>query len=143
MAGGTGYESERIQRRIAESPRARDIVQPGYVPPFELNRLYEEASIFAFPSLDEGFGIPVLEAMAAGAAVLTSHSGALREVAGDAALLVDPQEVSSIAGGLSTLMDVQSLREQLSAAGYQRARRFTWQSAVDQTWNVYRELLTF
>lgn len=141
LAGGTGYESDRIQRRIAESPRARDIVQPGYVSHDELNRLYADASIFAFPSLDEGFGIPVLEAMASGAAVLTSHHGALREVAGDAALLVDPQEVSSIAEGLSTLMEVQTLREQLAAAGYERARRFSWESAVEQTWNVYRELL--
>lgn len=141
LAGGTGFESDRIQRRIAESPRARDIVQPGYVSADELNRLYAEASIFAFPSLDEGFGIPVLEAMASGAAVLTSHHGALREVAGDAALLVDPQEVSSIAEGLSTLMEVQTLREQLAAAGYERARRFTWESAVEQTWKVYQELL--
>ncbi len=141
LAGGTGFESDRIQRRIAESPRARDIVQPGYVSADELNRLYAEASIFAFPSLDEGFGIPVLEAMASGAAVLTSHHGALREVAGDAALLVDPQEVNSIAEGLSTLMEVQTLREQLAAAGYERARRFSWESAVEQTWKVYQELL--
>jgi len=141
LAGGTGYESERIQRRIAESPRSRDIDQPGYVSGDELNRLYAEASIFAFPSLDEGFGIPVLEAMAAGAAVLTSHGGALREVAGEAALLVNPQEVNSIAEGLSTLMEVQTLREQLAAAGYERARRFSWESAVEQTWKVYQELL--
>jgi glycosyltransferase involved in cell wall biosynthesis len=141
LAGGAGYESERIQRRIAESPRSRDIAQPGYVSGDELNRLYAEASIFAFPSLDEGFGIPVLEAMAAGAAVLTSHGGALREVAGEAALLVNPQEVSSIAEGLSTLMEVQTLREQLAAAGYERARRFSWESAVEQTWKVYQELL--
>lgn len=141
LAGGTGYESDRIQRRIAESSRSSDISQPGYVSSEELNRLYAEASIFAFPSLDEGFGIPVLEAMAAGAAVLTSHSGALREVAGDAALLVDPLDVNSIVEGLSTLMEVQTLREQLAAAGYERARRFSWEASVEQTWKVYRELL--
>lgn len=140
LAGSTGFDSERILRRIAESPRSRDIVLAGYVSDFTRSRLYEEAAIFAFPSLDEGFGIPVLEAMAAGAAVLTSHGGALREVAGDAAMLVDPLEVSSIAEGLTTLMKVRTLREQLAAAGYERAARFTWESAIDQTWNVYREL---
>ncbi|MCC6291106.1 MAG: glycosyltransferase family 4 protein [Bryobacterales bacterium] len=140
LAGSTGFDSERILRRIAESSRSRDIVQTGYVSDSTRARLYEEASIFAFPSLDEGFGIPVLEAMAAGAAVLTSHSGALREVAGGAAMLVDPLDVTSISDGLAALMSVRALREQFSAAGYERVARFTWQSAVDQTWNVYREL---
>lgn len=141
LAGATGFESESVLRRIADSPRSRDIERPGYVSAGDLNQLYEQASIFAFPSLDEGFGIPVLEAMAAGAAVLTSHGGALREVAGEAALLVDPLDTGAIAEGLSTLMEVQTLRDQLAAAGYERVRRFTWESAVDQTWNVYQELL--
>lgn len=141
LAGATGFESERILQRIAASSRSRDIVQLGYVSGDELQRLYEQAAIFAFPSLDEGFGIPVLEAMSAGAAVLTSRSGALREVAGDAALLVDPLDTNAIAEGLTTLMDVQTLREQMVIAGYQRAARFSWSSAVEQTWSVYQELL--
>ena len=98
----------------------------GYVPDSELEDLYQRASIFAFPSLDEGFGMPVLDAMARGVPVLTSNLSAMPEVAGDAALLVDPTDVHSIADGLCRLATDSDLRDALIQAGLARAKEFTW-----------------
>ena len=94
LAGSDGYGAEEIRARIAASPARERIAVLGYVTPEELAGWYARASVFAFPSLDEGFGMPVLEAMAAGVPVVTSNRSALPEVAGDAALLVDPEERS-------------------------------------------------
>ena len=140
LAGSCGYGSEEILREIAESPRREDIQVLGYVPDSELARWYGRASIFAFPSLDEGFGMPVLEAMARGVPVLTSNGSALPEVAGDAALLVDPANGDAIAAGLLQLAQDESLREALRVKGRIRAAAFPWEAAVSQTWSVYREL---
>ena len=90
LAGSFGFDSEAARERIERSPRKQDIQVLGYVSDPQLEELYQRASIFAFPSLDEGFGMPVLDAMARGVPVLTSNVSAMPEVAGDAALLVDP-----------------------------------------------------
>jgi glycosyltransferase involved in cell wall biosynthesis len=100
--------------------------------------LYSAATVFAFPSLYEGFGIPVLEAMACGTPVVTSNSSALPEVAGDAGLLVDPYDTAAISGGLRTLLEDQALRDELARRGLERARLFTWQQVAEQTLGVYR-----
>ena len=97
--------------------------------------------IFAFPSLDEGFGMPVLEAMAAGTPVVTSTRSALPEVAGDAALLVDPGDTESLGAALRLLAGKEDLRRDLAARGMARARLFTWEKAARETWDVYREVL--
>jgi glycosyltransferase involved in cell wall biosynthesis len=141
LAGSAGYGSAEILARIARSP-ARDRVSVlGYVSPASLAAHYAAAEIFAFPSLDEGFGMPVLEAMAAGAAVLTSRTSALPEVAGDAALLVDPTDTASIAQALRDLTEREDLRRELAQRGTARARLFTWEKAVRETWDIYRELV--
>ena len=93
LAGSFGFGSEAALQRIERSPRKQDIQVLGYVSDSQLEELYRRASIFAFPSLDEGFGMPVLDAMARGVPVLTSNVSAMPEVAGDAALLVDPTDV--------------------------------------------------
>lgn len=140
LAGSLGYGGEEILARIQNCP-ARDRIQwLGYVTAAELKRLYRRARIFAFPSLDEGFGMPVLEAMAWGVPVITSNRSALPEVAGDAALLVDPLEVEAIAGALIALATQPALREELTARGRRRAAAFTWHAAVAKTWAVYEEL---
>ena len=109
----------------------------GEVADEELPALYRGALCVAYPSLYEGFGIPVLEAMACGAAVVTSRGTAMEEVAGPAAVLVDPRDVDAIAYGLEQAM---GRRDELRRAGIERARRFTWAAAARATEAVYREL---
>jgi glycosyltransferase involved in cell wall biosynthesis len=141
VAGSFGFESEESVQRIARSPRKQDIQLLGYVSDSQLEELYQRASILAFPSLDEGFGMPILDAMARGVPVLASNVSAMPEVAGDAALLIDPYDVASIADGLGRLTADSELRATLVQAGLARAKEFTWEKSVESTWNVYQELL--
>ena len=141
LAGSQGYGAPAVIDCVNSSPRRADIALPGYVAPAELEAYYSRARIFAFPSLDEGFGMPVLDAMARGVPVVTSAGSALREVAGDAALLVDPAEVDAIAQALASLTLDADLRRTLRMKGLQRAAEFSWAEAVQQTWQVYTELL--
>jgi len=141
IAGSDGFGAGEIRTRIQGS-RARDRIQvTGYVTDQALARWYARASIFTFPSLDEGFGIPVLEAMAAGVPVLTSNRSALPEVAGDAAQLVDPEDTEAIATALRELTANPDLRMELARRGRERADRFTWDKAVRETWDAYQDLI--
>jgi len=110
------------------------------VPSSELADWYTRAMIFAFPSLDEGFGMPVLEAMASGTPVIASNRSALPEVAGDAAWLVNPEDTEELAGALVALTLDPNRRADLSLRGLARAARFRWGDAVEKTWQVYCEL---
>jgi glycosyltransferase involved in cell wall biosynthesis len=112
----------------------------GYVTAAELRDLYQRAAIFAFPSLDEGFGIPVLEAMAHATPVLTSNRSALPEVAGDAAFLADPYEADEMSAALRRLIEDMQLRTRLGNAGMERAKLFPWKRAVSETWETYQSL---
>lgn len=143
LAGSFGFGAAEIMDAIEASPRHADIEVPGYVDDGTLEAFYARASIFAFPSLDEGFGMPVLDAMARGVPVLTSDRSALPEVAGDAALLVDPEDSDAIASSLIRLIRDEDLRRDLTHRGAARAKQFSWGNAVEETWMVYRELLTF
>lgn len=140
LVGSRGYGAGRILARIADSPARDRIHLTGYLSVPQLEELYARASIFAFPSLDEGFGMPVLDAMSRGVPVITSNRSAMPEVAGDAALLVDPLDVGDIAGALHRLASETDLRRRMIAAGLQRARRFSWTDSVERTWRVYQEL---
>ena len=141
LAGSPGgYGSEEIAEQLHNSPARERITITGWVPEQELTRLYRTASVFAFPSLDEGFGMPLLEAMAHGVPVLTSGRSALPEVAGDAALLVDPFSVEEIRAGLETLIHDAPLRAQLIERGFRRVEQFSWDSALSQTANIYHSL---
>ncbi len=141
LAGSDGFGAPEIHARIAASPARDRIETPGYVPDPALARLYRRASIFAFPSLDEGFGIPVLEAMAHGIPVLSSNRSALPEACGDAALLIDPMDGEALAHGVRRLIEDGELRSRLIQAGRTRAAEFSWQRAVTRTWAVYEELM--
>ncbi|WP_321473550.1 glycosyltransferase family 1 protein [uncultured Paludibaculum sp.] len=140
LAGSDGYGSDAIHRRIAASPASDRIETPGWVGNEQLADLYRRASLFAFPSLDEGFGIPVLEAMAHGLPVISSNRSALPEACGDAALLVDPLDEEAIGSALSTLIEDEALRTKMVQAGRARAAEYSWRRAVDLTWQVYGEL---
>jgi glycosyltransferase involved in cell wall biosynthesis len=140
LAGSAGYGAAEIAARIAASGSRERIRMLGYVSPSELASWYAHAMIFAFPSLDEGFGMPVLEAMAAGTAVVASNRSAIPEVAGDAAWLVDPEDTGELADALVALTRDPERRTELSRRGLERAGKFTWPEAVEKTWQVYREL---
>ena len=141
LAGSHGYGSAEILDQIDRSPRRLSIHTPGYVTDEQLRSLYSRASMFVFPSLDEGFGIPVLEAMANGVAVITSNRSSLPEVAGDAAILVDPENGEELLFAMKTLASQDGLRRELVTRGEARASTYTWQRAVEATWNVYKELV--
>jgi glycosyltransferase involved in cell wall biosynthesis len=138
---GEGFGAAEELRAVEASPRRSDIDILGYVPAAHLEALYDHARIFAFPSLDEGFGMPILEAMAHGVAVVTSRRSAMPETAGDAALLVDPENVEEIAAALLRLAADSDLREDLDRRGRERALQLPWNSAVERTWAVYHELI--
>jgi len=140
LAGGLGYGAEPILTRIAGSPRSHQIEITGYVTNSNLEELYQQASILAFPSLDEGFGIPILDAMARGVAVVTSRRSATEEVAGEAALLIHPNDVGELAAALQRIADDDDLRARLVNQGFERAKKFDWDTAVRKTRAVYKEL---
>jgi O-antigen biosynthesis alpha-1,2-mannosyltransferase len=143
LAGApSGYEAGRIIDRIEKSVCRDRIELAGYVSESELERLYSRASIFALPSLDEGFGIPVLEAMAHGVPVVTSNRSALVEVAGNAALLVDPYSTEELESALRQLTTDPALRAKLAGLGSARANCYTWDRAVQATYSIYQELVS-
>jgi glycosyltransferase involved in cell wall biosynthesis len=131
-------EESALVRELGLLPHVKYL---GYVPGDDLPALYSGATAFAFPSLYEGFGIPVLEAMACGVPVLTSNISATAEVAGDAAVLCDPESVASIRDGLRRLLSDEALRADYAARGLKRAAEFSWARAAEETWAVYQRVV--
>ena len=113
----------------------------GFVPDATLAALYRMADLFVFPSLYEGFGLPPLEAMAAGTPVITSNVSSLPEVVGDAALLIDPTNAGAIADAMARVLSDPALRAQLIARGHERVKMFSWERSVARTRAVYEEVL--
>jgi glycosyltransferase involved in cell wall biosynthesis len=141
LAGAAdGYRANSILDRIERSSSRDRIRVTGYVDACVLAELYCRASIFAFPSLDEGFGIPVLEAMAHGIPVITSNRSGLVEVAKDAALFVDPLETEELVCALGELIQSPELRSALIVRGLTRAKSFTWERSIRATHGIYEEL---
>ena len=116
------------------------VICPGRLPIEDIVRLYSHADLFVFPSLYEGFGMPVIEAMACGAPVVTSNRASMPEVAGDAAVLVNPDSDEELAEAMVRVLRDTPLRESLRANGFVRAKQFTWERAARQTLAVYREV---
>jgi glycosyltransferase involved in cell wall biosynthesis len=114
---------------------------PGYVSVEDLRMLYSHAEIFVFPSLYEGFGIPLLDAMACGAPLITGTESALPEVAGDAAIYVDPHDPEQLGTELERLLSDREIQEQLRNKGFERVKQFTWDRAAQETLALYREVL--
>jgi glycosyltransferase involved in cell wall biosynthesis len=138
IAGGRGWLSEDV-RREAEGGRARLL---GHVPEARLRALVSGATAVLYPSLLEGFGLPVLEAMAMGKAVLTSDRPPLSDLAGGAALLVDPESEDSIEGGIRRLVSDEPFRRALGERARERAREFTWERCARETRRAYEAALT-
>jgi glycosyltransferase involved in cell wall biosynthesis len=141
LAGGDGYGAESIHAFIAENELGRRVIRLGFAPPERLPVLYQCASALLFPSLEEGFGLPVLEAMAHGLPVVTSRTSSLPEVGGDAALYVDPLDPADIAAKAVQAVEDEPVREAMIEKGRARAREFTWRRTAEQVVRVYEEVL--
>jgi len=140
LAGSAGYGAAEIMARIGAARSRNRIRVLGYIPDAQLTEWYARSMVFAFPSLDEGFGMPVLEAMAAGLPVVASNRAAMPEVAGDAALLVNPEDTAELADALAEMTHDPERRADYARRGRARAAQFTWADAAARTWQVYREL---
>lgn len=140
LAGPPGNASRSIRDAVTRLELHDAVRILGRIPQDDLVGLLNGAALFVFPSLYEGGGLPPVEAMACGVPVVTSHTGAIAETVGDAALLVDPTSVASIAAGMQRMMDDEALGARLRERGLARAAQFTWQRAAQATLDVYRRV---
>ncbi len=141
IAGGRGWLEGPIYQAVRDHGLNQRVHFIGFARDEDLPALYSDAVCLAYPSLYEGIGLPVLEAMACGTPVLTSTISSLPEVAGDAAVLVDPYDVEAIADGLRRLLDDTALRTELVARGFRQVAKFTWEGAATQLLAIYRQML--
>ncbi|MER3469664.1 MAG: glycosyltransferase family 1 protein, partial [Thermoflexus sp.] len=141
LVGGRGWKAAFLRRlrELEGEGRARWV---GFVPEEELPAWYNAATLFAYPSRYEGFGMPPLEAMACGTPVIASRIPALQEGLGEAALLVDPDDLDGWVAALRRLLDAEDLREALRARGLARARSFPWAATAEATVRFYNKILT-
>jgi glycosyltransferase involved in cell wall biosynthesis len=140
LAGGRGWNNRKIFELIEDS--GGDVRYLGYFPREEQPLLYRGATLFLYPSLYEGFGLPVLEGMAVGVPVLTSNTSALPEVGGDQVYYVDPLDQQQIGEGILELLENPSLREKLGRGGAERARQFTWERSAKEHLSLFHSLLS-
>jgi glycosyltransferase involved in cell wall biosynthesis len=140
IAGGRGWLCDDVFEAAGRDGLGEHIVFTGHVDEDDLLALYQSADVFAYPSLYEGFGLPVLEAMACGVPVVCSDRGSLPEAAGDAALLVDPTDESAMAAALARALHDDDLRREMVDRGLRRAREFTWDRVARGFLSVYRDV---
>jgi len=125
---------------VKETGMEKKVIFAGFMPDEELDSLLRRANFLVYPSLYEGFGIPVLEAMKVGTPVITSNLTAMPEVAGDAAVLVDPYDLEEVVSEMSKLLQDDKLREELGKKGMERASRYSWERTSEQYLELYREV---
>ncbi|MGC9399277.1 MAG: glycosyltransferase family 4 protein [Anaerolineae bacterium] len=142
IVGKHGWLSDDFYAALAKNPSREAVHFTGYVEDEDLPAVYAAATVFTFPSLYEGFGLPPLEAMACGVPVLCSNTSSLPEVVGDAALTIDPSDTEALRSALRRLLRDADLRADLRARGLARAAAFSWARAARETLAVYRSLLT-
>jgi glycosyltransferase involved in cell wall biosynthesis len=142
LAGPMPKNRSRVEALIAALDLGPAVVRPGVVPEEDLPGLYAGADAFLYPTLYEGFGLPVAEAMACGVPVLTSSTSALQEIAGGYAYLVDPMDVDAIARGIADLATDPARRAEFADLGKRRAADFSWDHAAEMTLRVYAEALS-
>ena len=141
IVGSKGWLYQRFFRRLDELVLADLVHLPGYIPDADLPAVYGGAALAVEPSLYEGFGLPVLEAMACGVPVVCSRTSSLPEVGGEAARYFDPSNVSSMADEIWTVWRNAALRDAMSRTGLERAARFSWERAAQETMTVYEAVL--
>lgn len=141
LVGGKGWKDSHLNRLMKPLIDSGDLEVLDYCDTDKLRQLYLSAQALLFPSLHEGFGFPILEAMAFGLPVITSGQGAMAEVAGQDALLVDPRKVAQLCGAMAQMANSVELRTKLAARGPQRAQSWSWEKTASCTVSVYREIL--
>ncbi len=139
IAGPPGWSSDRVMARLEQG--VAGVRYLGYVPESDMPSLTGAATAFVYPSLYEGFGFPVAQAMAAGVPVITSNTSCLPEIAGDGALFVDPRSAADLRGALERLLDSESLRRELAAKGRIRAARYRWEGCARKSLEFFRGLV--
>ena len=140
VVGGMDRGADALRETVRRAQLEEAVIFPGHVLLEDLRVLYSSCALFAFPSLYEGFGMPVLEAMACGAPVVSSNAASLHEVAGDAALLVDPLDVKGLATAMTRVVEDAGLREDLRKRGALRVKAFSWEQSARDLLRVYQEL---
>ncbi len=140
-AGGKGWLYEDIFQTVEEMHLQRDVLFPGYVPQEEKALWYAASEAFVYPSIYEGFGIPVLEAMCCGVPAITTNASSLPEVAGDAAILFPPNDADALTNALDTVLNQPAVRQDMIAKGYAQANSFSWAVAGKLTAQTYAKAL--
>lgn len=142
LVGSVGWKASELFERIeAHRLSPAQLVLPGFVPDEELSALYSGASLFVYPSLHEGFGLPVLEAMQCGTPVITSNTSSLPEVVGESAIMIDPRDEEALSQAIREVLDDSALANRLARSGLERAQLFTWRRTVEETLIAYRRML--
>jgi glycosyltransferase involved in cell wall biosynthesis len=139
IAGGKGWGSLDLDKNISEMELEGRVTQTGYIPDKQLVGLYKEAQLLVMPSFYEGFGLPILEAMSVGTPVITSNVSSMPEIAGDAAITVDPYDSREIAEAIVELLKNATRRKELIAKGYERCKMFSWKSAASKLIQIFEE----
>ncbi|MCL5960394.1 MAG: glycosyltransferase family 4 protein [Chloroflexi bacterium] len=139
IAGGKGWLWDDVFRKVRDLNLDDDVVFAGYVPEADLPALYNLADLFVYPSLYEGFGLPVAEAMACGTPVVTSNTSSLPEIVGEAGLMVAPTEVEALADSIERALTDAALRDRMRVAGLAQSAKFTWQKAAKSLVGVYQK----
>ncbi|PIQ78390.1 hypothetical protein COV82_01055 [Candidatus Peregrinibacteria bacterium CG11_big_fil_rev_8_21_14_0_20_46_8] len=134
IVGGTGWKSEKNQAKVAAAQRVQHLTDCSAE---ELAALYHMATLFVFPTLYEGFGIPILEAMAAGCPVICSNTSSMPEVAGDAAILINPQHTTELRDAIQRVWNSPDMRQQLRQKGFAQAQDFSWKKCAQKTLGAF------
>ena len=140
FVGGKGWQNEELNQTINDLNLRNKVIFTGFVPDDDLPYIYNRASIFVYPSKAEGFGLPVLEAMACGVPVITSNNSSLPEVMGKAGVLIDPKNEKEIAQAIKNILLKPKLGEKMSLEGIKQAKKFSWVIAAKQTLKVFEEI---
>lgn len=141
IAGKKGWLFEDIFNLVDKLNLKDHVIFTDYVDETDKPIIYNMAKLFVFPSLYEGFGIPVLEAMASSVPVITSNMSSLPEVAGDAAILVNPKDIEDIAKNMIKILSDDDLKNELVRKGYIQAQKFTWEASAEKLYNIYKEIM--
>lgn len=141
IAGGRGWLNSDIPGVVKDLNISERVRFAGYIDKDDIAAVYSQAAVFAYPSLYEGFGLPILEAMSCGTPVVTSDASSMPEVAGDAAILVSPTDADGIAAALERVLESAEVREEMREKGLKRAAGFSWEKCAGETLDVYRKVV--